>query len=140
MKGDYTFYAWNNDQLPTLNLGNKRWGWAEYVTPGQTSDSAIIYAGAGQNILSNGTPVGTVTYQVTGTYVQVTIDFYDDVYVGATHIYFSDTNGLVGAPKTTSPGLFGHTDYSPYDGKVYNFSSTDGEFWLVVHAEVCWFE
>ena len=125
MVGDNTFID--------LGLTNARWGWAEYVD-GTGSFTADFYAAAGQNDLSKGWKVGEVDVVVheDGT-VDVTLNLNDGVTVGVTHIYFSDTD----APDTIAPGQYGNTDNDPASGKTYNFETSDGTFWLVVHAEIC---
>ena len=95
--------------------------------------TADFYAGAAQNILSKGEKVGTVTVTRVGTQVSVVINMDSDESLHEVHIYFSDT----AAPTTNAPGQFNEIDDDPASGKVYNFTSTDGDFWLVVHAEVC---
>ncbi|QED36489.1 hypothetical protein FK178_01605 [Antarcticibacterium arcticum] len=125
MVGDTSFWD--------LDINNARWGWAEHIMAGDLPFTADFYAGAGQNDLNKGEKVGTVSVTRTGDNVAVVINLMAGVDINVSHIYFSDT----AAPTTNAPGQYGNTDDNPASGKVYNFTSTDGDFWLVVHAEVC---
>ncbi len=49
-----------SDSFIDLDISNK-WGWVVYYTVGSSDFTADLYAGAGQNDLSKGTFVGTVT-------------------------------------------------------------------------------
>ena len=125
MVGDRTFIS--------LGLTNSRWGWAEFVTEAELPITADLYAAAGQNVLSKGWLAGTVTITRDGAAVHVTIDTEDDdVTLNETHIYVSTT-----APGTIAPGQYGMTDENPESGKQYSFGGISGDFWVIVHAEVC---
>ncbi|MEP6262932.1 MAG: hypothetical protein ABJ092_15255 [Gillisia sp.] len=127
MFGNKTFYG-----AGSLNIGNN-WGWALYYTGGEGSFSKTLWAGAGKNNTSKATAVGTVTTTISGNDVTVRIDMapgYEDA-LNVTHIYFSSV-----APTTAAPGQYGNTDDNPYDGKEYPFVR-NGNFYLIVHAEVC---
>ena len=115
------------------DINNNRWGWAEHIMAGDLPFNADFYAGAGKNILSNGEKVGTVSVTRVGNDVSVEINLLPGVSMDEVHIYFSDSD----APDTNAPGQYGFTDDDPSSGEVYNFTSTDGDFWLIVHAEVC---
>jgi len=125
MVGDTTFWS--------LDINNARWGWAEHIMDGDLPFTADFYAGAGQNMLNKGEKVGTVSVTMVGDQVSVVINLMPGVDINVSHIYFSDS----AAPTTNAPGQYGNTDNDPSSGKVYNFTSTDGDFWLIVHAEVC---
>ena len=125
MVGDTTFLS--------LDLGNNRWGWAEHIMNGDLPFTADFYTGAAQNDLSKGEKVGTVSITMVGDQVSVVINMDNDESLDEVHIYFSDS----AAPTTNAPGQFNLNDDDPASGKVYNFTSTDGDFWIVVHAEVC---
>jgi len=114
-------------------INNNRWGWAEHIMDGDLPFPADFYAGAGQNILSKGEKVGTVDVTMVGDEVSVVITMMAGVDLNEVHIYFSDTD----EPTTNAPGEYGNTYDDPSSGDVYNFTSTDGNFWLIVHAEVC---
>jgi predicted ribosomally synthesized peptide with SipW-like signal peptide len=49
-----------SDSFIDLGISNK-WGWVVYYKVGSSDFTAYLYAGAGQNDLSKGTVVGTVT-------------------------------------------------------------------------------
>jgi hypothetical protein len=137
-KGGYVFTTDNKsnpEHLPSLNLIKNRWGWAINLTsPGTTTYN--IWKGAGLNKTSNGTLVGTLTVNWTGSEVTVTYNVPDDV-IKELHIYASDFK-----PTTTAPGQYGDTQY--FDPKVHTYTETfsvtdtnsDG-IWLIAHAVTC---
>jgi len=135
LKDCETAFMMGNNTLISLNLGNKRWGWAEYFDAADGSYTHDIYAGAGKNDISKGTLVGQAKLIVAGGDVQVEITLNAGVMINVTHIYFSDDN----PPTTTAPGQYGFTDETDFTGtKTFNFSySGDGDFWIIVHTEVC---
>jgi len=132
-----TAFMMGNNTLISLNLGNKRWGWAEYFDAADGSYTHDIYAGAGQNDISKGTLVGQAKIIVAGGDVHVEITLNPGVTANDTHIYFSDDN----PPTTTAPGQYGFNYDTDYTGtKTFDFSSSyggDGDFWIIVHLEVC---
>ena len=137
LKNCETAFMMGNNTLISLNLGNKRWGWAEYFDAADGTYTHDIYAGAGQNDISKGTLVGQAKIKVAGGDVHVEITLSAGVTANETHIYFSDNN----APTTTAPGQYGFTDGTDFTGtKTFDFSSSyggDGDFWIIVHLEVC---
>jgi len=137
LKNCETAFMMGNTTLISLNLGNKRWGWAEYFDAADGTYTHDIYAGAGQNDISKGTLVGQAKIIVAGGDVQVEITLNAGVTANETHIYFSDNN----TPTTTAPGQYGFTDETDFTGtKTFDFSSSyggDGDFWIIVHLEVC---
>lgn len=134
MEGNRPFLGKN---LPySLNLGNSRWGWANYYSGGDGLIREELYACAGQNNTTNATLVGYVTTTITGSNVTVKIKMepgFEDA-LNLTHIYFSGA-----APTTNAPGLYGNTEENPYDGIEYPFTLNNAgdPFYLIVHAEVC---
>jgi hypothetical protein len=137
LKNCETAFMKGNTTLISLDLGNKRWGWAEYFDGADGTYTHPIYAGAGQNDISKGTLVGQAKIIVSGGDVHVEITLNAGVTANETHIYFSDDN----APTTTAPGQYGFTDESDFTGtKTFDFSSSyggDGDFWIIVHLEAC---
>jgi hypothetical protein len=135
LKNCETAFMVGNRTLISLDLGDKRWGWAEYFEGENGVYVHDVYAGAGQNDLSKGTLVGQVTLTVSAGNVAVKYMVNSGVINNVTHIYFSDDN----APTTTAPGQYGNTDNADYTGsKTWNFNySNDGDFWIIVHSEVC---
>ena len=135
LEGCETAFMFGNNTLISLDLGNKRWGWAEYFEGGNGTYSYNVYAGAGQNDIDKGTLVGKVELTVSAGNVAVKYTLNSGVVSNVTHIYFSDNN----APTTTAPGQYGNTYEDNYTGsKTWNFSySNDGNFWIIVHSEVC---
>jgi len=137
LKNCETAFMEGNNTLISMDLGNKRWGWAEYFDAADGTYTHDIYAGAGQNDINKGTLVGQVKIIVAGGDVHVEITLDAGVNANETHIYFSDDN----APTTTAPGQYGFTDHTDFTGtKTFDFSSSyggDGDFWIIVHLEVC---
>ncbi len=133
MEGNRPFLGTGDN---VLNLGNSRWGWANYFTGSDGEYSQKLWAGAGKNNTSKATWVGDIITTVSGTNVTLSIDMkpgFEDA-LNVTHIYFSDK-----APTTTAPGQYGNTDPDAEDGKDYPFTLNvaNSSFWLIVHAEIC---
>ncbi|MDR9457491.1 MAG: hypothetical protein RI572_08785 [Salegentibacter sp.] len=129
-----TAFMVGNYTLQDLELGNARWGWALNFDGEDGTYEYNIYAGAAQNDTDKGTLVGVVTLEVDGDDVEVEIDLYGGVDAEGGHIYFDDED----APTTTAPGQFGD-ELSEFDD-IETWSteySGDGDFWLVVHLDVC---
>ena len=123
MYGSRTFWGRDDDGL---SLGSN-WGWAHVVT-GTEDQTFPIYAGAGQNEVENGDHVGNVIVTIDGTTATVNVEYFEGVDVNDFHVYIEEI-----APETNSPGQFDNQD----DSMEY-VVDYDGEFWLVVHAEVCY--
>lgn len=96
--------TFNPDNLPIADpSGSNRWGWAYKSLSTAHSITFNIYAGAGQNRISNGYLAGTATYTWnaagTGT---VVVNIPSDVYVGQYQIHISDS-----LPRSVSaPGSY----------------------------------
>ena len=126
MVGNYTFQD--------LEFGNNRWGWALNFDGDDGTYEYPIYAAAGKNDTDKGFLVGVVTLQVEGVEIEVDIDLCDGADATEGHLYFDDDD----APTKTAPGQFGvyiaafDDDFS-WDTQY----SGDGDFWLVVHLDVC---
>jgi len=107
-------------------VNNNNWGW----TNGPLSEGSYeweVYAGAGQNILSKGTLVGTVSVNYTGGCVNVTYSVDPGYYLGETHLWVgNDVLPKVTQGKktvyTNAPGQF------PY-GVNYGFDPADSDTW-----------
>lgn len=123
----------NPEKYPTLNLTQNRWGWAANLSAG--TYTAPVYAGAGLNIISNGTHVGNLTAVVTSSQVSLSYTLFSGFTMSEVHLYVSDAK-----PTTLAPGQYGHTVY--FDPKVSTYSYTfnlsdlngDGKFWIIAHA------
>ncbi|WP_372920003.1 hypothetical protein [Salegentibacter sp.] len=129
-----TAFMVGNYTLQDLELGNNRWGWALNFDLEDGTYEYPIYAAAGQNDTDKGFLVGVVTLEVDGDDVEVDIDLCDGADAEGGHLYFDDDD----APTTTAPGQFGN-DISEFDDE-FSWSteySGDGDFWLVVHLDVC---
>jgi uncharacterized repeat protein (TIGR01451 family) len=131
--GDETAWAYGGTAAkPNWDIieKSKNWGW----TNGPLSVSVgtyewPLYAGAGQNILSNGEVVGTVTvvYSSDGC-VEVTYEVDEGFYLGETHLWIGNnplpsvTRGKKAPVYTDAPGQF------PY-GVNYGFDPEDSDTW-----------
>jgi hypothetical protein len=98
---DETAYAYPGDMggnaLNTIR-GQKNWGW--YLTAQEGTFD--IYAGAGQNDISKGTFVGTVTFSIVGDYYAAELDLLDGILLDGEHFgVYKKTSDI---PK--GPGLF----------------------------------
>jgi hypothetical protein len=126
--GDETAWAYGggyaNENREIADSNN--WGW----TNGPLSEGSYVwdlYAGAGQNILSNGEVVGNVSVNYAGGCVNVTYMVDDGYYLGEAHLWVGDTElPEVGRGRRTvptdNPGQF------PY-GVDYGFDPEDSDTW-----------
>ena len=149
--------AWGylaGSSMPILDYVNSNnWGWTTPIT-GTGTYIFDLYAAAGQNILSNGTLVGTVEvivtngtaaglYNVEVTYIiDQTLDYdywLDEVHVwiGATELPVQNKNKM-----TNSPGQFNYSPTISLDGYEATVTAYDveGPFWIALHSVVQWWE
>lgn len=140
-----TGYAYGGDLATPFTelLGHGPWGWSNGpLSPGTYTWD--IYAGAGQNDLSKGTLVGTLTVVYDGDAVTVTYNMDEGFTMKETHLYV-DTEPLPIKPNgesTTAPGQYGNThnldDATTDSYEVNGFSEAD--IYVVAHTVVCWFD
>jgi len=105
---------------------SNNWGWTNNITS-EGSYVWDLYAGAGQNILSKGTVVGTVSVNYTGGCVNVTYSVDPGYYLGETHLWVGNDP----LPQVTRGGRTVYTDAPgqfPY-GVDYGFNASDSGTW-----------
>lgn len=129
-----TAFMLGDTPFESLGLQEEVWGWAEIydVEIDGYEKTFPLYADAFGNDLNVGQEVGEVhiTYnQETGD-VLVTINLFVH-YLTEVNIYFDDNE----APTSSSPGDYGF--YDAYPEGSYSFYSSNGNFWIIVHGEVC---
>jgi len=140
--GDETAWAYGGTNAKPLwdYAKSNNWGW----TNGPLSAGTYIwdlYAGAGKNILSKGTLVGTVTVVYDGGCVTVTYAVDQGYYLGGTHLWIGNDplpsvkRGKKADVYTNAPGQF------PYGGG-YSFDPDDSDTWETEWSsgELCDFE
>ena len=134
--GEMTFVK-DSDALTVMEKNNptSRWGWQVTVPPGDGTLEKDIYAGAGQNDISKGTLVGTLTITRAGDDVTVAYNMFDNATMSATHLYV----GTDYVP-TTAPGQYGNlhelTDASDDEFTVTVSGAADQPLYVVAHAAV----
>ena len=128
-----TAYAVGETTFIDLGITNSRWGW-QITVPVGTSDSAPIYAGAGQNDLSKGTYVGDLLYAYDGASLTLTYQMYDGWVMKATHVYAGENSLL-----TIAPGQYGnqHEGLQNVTVDSYQLNVTGDPIFVVTHAEAC---
>lgn len=128
-----TAFALGGTTFIDLGLTDKRWGWQITIKPG-TSDSAPIYAGAGQNDLSKGTYVGDLVYTHDGANLTLVYQMYDGWVMKATHVY-AGANSV----ETIAPGQYGnqHGDLDNTTSDSYTLAVSGNPIFVVAHAEAC---
>ncbi|MGM0934965.1 MAG: hypothetical protein ACQEWD_16165 [Bacteroidota bacterium] len=130
-----TAYMYTDTSFDDLEINNASWGWALDFDEADGTYEYEIYAAAGQNDITKGYLVGVVHLTVAGNDVTVDIELCDgaDADDGG-HLYFDDDV----APTTTAPGQFGEVIPGFDDDTSWSTQySGDGDFWLVVHLDVC---
>ena len=129
-EGCETAYMVGDNELNDLGYRGNNWGWAEHFTnEGDDNYVYMIYAGAGQNDISRGDHVGNVTLTADGNNFTIVVDYFDGVDVNDFHVYIGND-----IPDSRAPGQFDNQD----DSMSYQFTDADGDFWFIVHAEVCY--
>lgn len=105
----------------------KRWGWTlNFGAPGTATYD--VYVGAGQNDLSKGTNVGTVTITYSGTTVTATYNLLPNYVVMSEHLYAGAT-----ALPTTLQGKKTVTTVAPGQ---YTVNVSGGNIWVIAHAVI----
>lgn len=135
-KGGYVFASdarANPEGLASLGLARNRWGWAIRRT-GTGTTVHNIYAGAGQNNISRGTLVGTVSIGWDGTTATATYELASGVVMTEAHLYAGNT-----APTTIAPGQYGNiaSFLTPTSSHTFTVPLSGDEAWFIVHAVVC---
>ena len=114
-----------------------RWGWANYIEPGQVI-TELIYAGAGQCNTDNGTVVGsaTIDYSTSGS-ITISISYEPGYTMNNIHINIDDEDPTTITPNMNSNGNFNNNP----TGVVYplnSFTETysfDGPAYVIIHME-----
>ena len=129
--GDETAWAYGGTEHAEKNwdyADSNNWGWTNNITS-EGSYVWDLYAGAGQNDISKGTVVGTVSVNYTGGCVNVTYNVTTPgYYLGETHLWVGNdplpkvSRGWRGPAYTDAPGQF------PY-GVDYGFDPADSDTW-----------
>jgi len=128
-----TAFAFGGTTFVDLGLTNKRWGWQlGPFTPG--SYTSPIYAGAGQNDITKGTEVGTLTVDYDGATVVVTYTMHPGYTLDETHLYVGTSD--IG---TIAPGQYGHThDLTDASSDSFSVGGFNGEpIYVVAHGVSC---
>jgi len=138
-EGCETAFAVGDSTFIEMGLSNARWGWASLIQWDQGETTYDLYAGAGQNDLSKGTMVGTVTVNPDMEGTTVTFDLMDGYFLDETHVYFSFDR-----PTTVAPGQYGNL-HDPVEGEypmtdMYMVQPGLGVYesaYLIAHGVVC---
>lgn len=122
--GDLTFID--------AGLTNSRWGWI-YTVDAPGTYTTPIYAGAGQNNISNGTHAGDLTISYDGYTLIVSYTIFSGYVMSETQLYASTT-----FPTTIAPGQFGwqHT-LSNATSDTYSITLSGTPVYIIAHAVVC---
>lgn len=155
--GDETGFAYGNSYAIALNslpnIDSNRWGWVNGPLSYDMYDFPI-YAGAGNNVLSNGTIVGNAHLDynaigiatVTITYISNYTNTESAVYIGSANLPVNPMNNKTTvAPgqyqKATIFGITGSysnsTNYSSIyskSGETYTITGLSGNIYLIVHT------
>ena len=139
-----TGFAFGDTELDDIMVTNKRgelvnlterWGWQITVAPSATPTVRDIYAGAGQNDLSKGVKVGTLTveYPVGGP-LKATYKMDSGFSMDEAHLYVGSTSTTTAAPGQftyVAEGLNGATE------KTFTHAISSDPAYVVAHAVAC---
>lgn len=120
-------YGSGASTFTSLDAAIKRWGWSlNFGAPGtQTYD---VYVGAGQNDLTKGTLVGTVTVTYTGTTVTASYSLLPGYVVMSEHLYAGSA-----ALPTVQQGRKISNTVAPGQ---YTVNVSGGSIWVIAHAVI----
>ena len=133
-RGCETAFAYNDGtSFVDLGLARRRWGWVVPIDE-ETSGSRTIYAGAGNNVLSNGYPVGTMNYAYFGGTLTVEYVAYPGYGFDEAHLYASKK-----LPRKLAPGRYGNTQDSLGHTSYVNYTlyGLNGSLYLIGHSVAC---
>lgn len=136
-----TAFAFANDDISYCfdQYGFSNWGWSNEIYEGDDF-SLTMYAGAGQCLLDNGTIVGSLSVNYSGSTATVTYQMYPYFTLDAVHLYLGTDPYPIhkNGNGTVAPGKY------PYkadldDASTYTFyiEDLDGPLYLIAHADVC---
>ena len=141
-EGCDTAYMFGDVELNDEYRGNN-WGWGLTFNAGGTFENGYLqgdgsyhfplYAGAGQNNISNGWTAGYVRVTISGNSVTVQLVPGTDITIYESHIFLGD-----GWPDSRAPGQLGNTYNASQSLTAHTYTySGDGSFNLIVHAVTC---
>lgn len=127
-----TAFAFGDQSFIDLGLTDSRWGWVIELDQFGVF-TAPIYAGAGQNDISKGTHVGTLTYRFDGSVLTVAFTMFNGFFMDETHLYASTD-----MPTAIAPGQYGGLhDLDGASSDQYTVSVNGGAVYIIAHAVVC---
>jgi len=148
---DDTVWAYGGSAAKANNTiaGKNAWGWTNYVSANGTYNWPL-YAGAGQNDITKGSVVGTVTVVYNGTNVTVTyainpaLAASNGYKLTEAHLWIGKTPlPMVGKKPvaSASPGRFPYRPVISSDGLTATYSmAITKPFWVAAHGVVEWWE
>jgi hypothetical protein len=128
-----TAFGFGNTTFIQAGLTNSRWGWI-ITLDNEGSFSTPIYAGAGQNNISNAAHVGTLNVDYYGGLLNVNYNMFPGYTMSETHLYASATY-----PSTIAPGQYGNQNtLNNAVSDSYSLQISGGlPFYIIAHAVVC---
>lgn len=133
-----TAFMFSEDVRINEVTNSNRWGWIEFYDDAEGSITRDIYVGAGQNNLSNGTNIGSVTISRSGTMLNFDFNLSGDYEFSSLHIHVADTEEeAFGVAK--SPGRYNQNNILSglEDQSLDILGDLDEDFWVIVHADAC---
>ena len=133
-----TAFMFSEDLRINEVTNSNRWGWIEYYESGEGSITRDLYVGAGQNDLSKGTNIGSVTISRSGSMLNFDFDLDGDYEFSELHIHVADTQEeATGVAK--SPGRYNQNDILTglEDQSLDILDDLADDFWVIVHADAC---
>ena len=138
-----TAFAYNASYAKTfISQGfNGRWGWTNGPLPAGNY-TFTLYAGAGNNDLSKGTNVGTVSLNYNGSSASVTYSLNAPYKIEEAHLHLgTDVLPLKNGEYTIAPGQYPYTKTNTggISSYTFNVSGLSGDIYLAAHATVSGF-
>lgn len=132
-----TAFMFSEDVLIKDVTNSNRWGWIEYYDE-DDSITRDIYVGAGQNDLSKGTLIGSVTISRDGDNLNFDFNLLGDYEFSTLHIHVADT-AEEATSVAKSPGRYNQNGILDGlgDQSLDILGDLDEDFWIIVHADAC---
>ena len=132
-----TAFMYSEDLRINEVTNSNRWGWIEYYDE-DGSITRDIYVGAGQNDLTKGTLIGSVTISRDGDHLNFDFELDGDYEFSSLHIHVADTEEEA-TSVAKSPGRYNQNGILDglEDQSLDILGDLEDDFWIIVHGDAC---